>query len=564
MILALQHAAKVRVVARELVVFMLLLGAGCSSDATSSPIIVANTDVATISVSPSSSSVNVGGTVSLSATAFNSAGSALSTKPITWSSSATGIASVSAAGVVTGLAAGAATIFASSEGRAGSAAVTVVGSSPSSGTITVNGALTFQTMAGWEALAEIGQAECDPRAYQSYKSGVLDRAANELGINRIRLGLRNGFENPVDEFLPFHAGLLTFNLWKRSWFQVVNDNSDPFVLNPAGFNWGYLDYTMDELVVPLKQRLAARGAGFSLNLSYTGANTGDLHRDNPEEYAEFVLAAFLHLQQKYGWVPNSLEIVNEPNLGTWTGTHVGQALVAAKRRLNAAGFFPEFVAPSASYIGESLTYFDAMVQVPGAAAAVDEFSYHRYRTNPTVAQLQNVAARGRQYGIRTAMLEHGGSDYLDLHEDLTLANVSAWQQFGLAFCGDRDIGGSYFAIYGAALGSNAPNVQTGAMTKYLRQYFRYVDLGAVRVGATSSVATWAPVAFRNVSGTYVVVVKAAAGGTFTVGGLPTGTYGMDYTTASAYMQPLPDVTITGAQAVTATIPASGVLTIFAR
>ena len=163
-------------------------------------------------------------------------------------------------------------------------------------------------MTGWEALAEIGQAECDPRAYQTYKSGVLDRAANELGINRIRLGLRNGYENPVDQFIPFKAGQLTFNQWKVSWFQVVNDNNDPFVINPAGFNWGYLDYTIDELVVPLKQRLAARGEGFWLNLSYTGANTGDLHRDTPEEYAEFVLAAFQHLQTRYGWVPNSLEI----------------------------------------------------------------------------------------------------------------------------------------------------------------------------------------------------------------------------------------------------------------
>ncbi|MEO6445997.1 MAG: Ig-like domain-containing protein, partial [Gemmatimonadaceae bacterium] len=471
-------------------------------------VVAANNAVATIAVTPTLVAIDVGTTAALSATAFNSVGSALPGKPTAWSSSTSSIASVSAAGVVTGVAVGTATISATSEGRAGSAVVTVVPRATSSGTITVNGAQTFQTMTGWEALAEIGQAECDPRAYQSYKSGVLDRAANELGINRIRLGLRNGFENPVDQFLPFRAGQLTFNQWKVFWFRVMNDNNDPFVLNPAGFNWGYLDYTMDELVVPLKQRLAARGEGFWLNLSYTGANTGDLHRDNPEEYAELVLAAFQHLQQKYGWVPNSLEIVNEPNLGTWTGTHVGQALVAAKRRLNAAGFFPEFVAPSASYIGESLVYFDAMVQVPGAAAAVDEFSYHRYRTIPTLAQLQNVAQRGTQYGIRTAMLEHGGSDYLDLHEDLTLANVSAWEQFGLAFCGDRDIGGSYFAIYGAALGSNAPNVQTGAMTKYLRQYFRYVALGAVRVGATSADSRVAPVAFRNVSGKYVVVVKA--------------------------------------------------------
>ena len=162
------------------------------------------------------------------------------------------------------------------------------------------------------------------------------------------------------------------------------------------------------------------------------------------------------------------------------------------------------------------------------------------------------------------MLEHGGSGYEDLHADLTLANVSAWQQFGLAFCGDRDIGGSYFAIYGAALGSNSPNVLTGERTKYLRQYFRYVGLGAVRVGVTSTDPQFAPVAFRNLNGKYVVVVKASAAGTFGVGGLPAGTYGIDYTIAGTYAQALPDVTIGSGGVVGGTIPGVGVMTIFAR
>ena len=60
------------------------------------------------------------------------------------------------------------------------------------------------------------------------------------------------------------------------------------------------------------------------------------------------------------------------------------------------------------------------------------------------------------------------------------------------------------------------------------------------------------------------MVNASSGGSFTVGGLPAGRYGIDYTTATAYMQPQPEVTITGSQAVATAIPAAGVLTIFAK
>ena len=102
------------------------------------------------------------------------------------------------------------------------------------------------------------------------------------------------------------------------------------------------------------------------------------------------------------------------------------------------------------------------------------------------------------------------------------------------------------------------------MTKYLRQYFRYVGLGAVRVAATSGDTRLEPVAFRNTNGKYTVVVNASAAANFTVGGLPAGTYGIDYTTATDYMHALGDVTITSTQALTTSIPAGGVLTVYAR
>ncbi len=536
---------------------------GCGADATSARVVVPSGNVVRVAVTPASASVDVGTTTQLTAKAFDASGAEVSGQSVSWSSSANATASVSANGVVTGVAAGAATITANISDKTATSSVTVVPRATSNGTINVDGSKQFQTMTGWEALMEIGQAECDPRAYQSFKNEVLDRAANELGINRIRIGLRIGYENPVDQWVNFQAGSLNFNQWKSYWFQMVNDNADPFVMNPAGFNWGYLDYVIEQVIIPLRQRLAARGENLWVNVSYTGGNS-TIHRDNPDEYSEFVLAAFQHVKQKYGFVPNSFELINEPDIAQWTGAIVGRLLVNVKQRLNSNGFFPDFVGPSASEPARAVSFFDQMATVPGAMAALDEFAYHRYGSQPPASVIQSIGARGAQYGLRTAQLEHGGSDYNDLYEDLTLANVSAWQQFGLAFCSDRDIGGVYFPIYGGALGSNSPVVKTGERTKYLRQYFRYVGLGAVRVGATSSDTKFAPVAFRNTNGKYTVVVKATGGGSFTVGGLPPGTYGIDFTVPNDYKHALADVSISGSQVVTTAIPAAGVLTVFAR
>ena len=71
-----------------------------------------------------------------------------------------------------------------------------------------------------------------------------------------------------------------------------------------------------------------------------------------------------------------------------------------------------------------------------------------------------------KYGINIAMLEHGGANFQELHADLKLANVSAWQQFALAYCTD-DNGYQYFPVQGDTF-------LVGERTKYLRQYFKYI------------------------------------------------------------------------------------------
>jgi uncharacterized protein YjdB/PKD repeat protein len=102
--------------------------------------------VASVSVTPTAPSIPVGGTVQLTATPKDASGNPLSGRTITWQNGAPGIATVDGNGLVHGVAAGSATITATSEGKSGSAIVSVtqppvaaVVVTPSSATIPANG-----------------------------------------------------------------------------------------------------------------------------------------------------------------------------------------------------------------------------------------------------------------------------------------------------------------------------------------------------------------------------------------------------------------------------------------
>src|SRR5207249_11443866 len=81
--------------------------------------------VASVAVSPTAPSLAVGATAQLSATPQDSSGYPLSGRTVSWASSAPAVATVSGSGLVTGMAAGTATITATSEGKNGTAAPTV-------------------------------------------------------------------------------------------------------------------------------------------------------------------------------------------------------------------------------------------------------------------------------------------------------------------------------------------------------------------------------------------------------------------------------------------------------
>jgi uncharacterized protein YjdB len=81
--------------------------------------------VATVAISPASASVAVGSTLQLSAVLKDANGNVLTGRSVTWTSDNAAVALVSASGLVTGLVLGSATITATSEGRSGTAALTV-------------------------------------------------------------------------------------------------------------------------------------------------------------------------------------------------------------------------------------------------------------------------------------------------------------------------------------------------------------------------------------------------------------------------------------------------------
>lgn len=83
------------------------------------------TPVASVSVAPASASIMVGSTTTLTATPLDAANNPLSGRSVTWTSSDQSVATVSTNGVVTGVAPGSAAVTATSEGRSGSAQITV-------------------------------------------------------------------------------------------------------------------------------------------------------------------------------------------------------------------------------------------------------------------------------------------------------------------------------------------------------------------------------------------------------------------------------------------------------
>ncbi|MBK6761711.1 MAG: hypothetical protein IPG73_13625 [Ignavibacteria bacterium] len=289
----------------------------------------------------------------------------------------------------------------------------------------------------WEATSFIA-SPCDPQ-FDRIRDLMLDSLVRFTGVNRLRVEVRSGSENPVDHYAEWRAAGCpggsdpAYLRWRQNRYVTVNDNDDS-TINEGGFHFTELDATIENVVIPLRTRLEARGEDLHVNLCYvafTGQNVGGTYiHDRPHEYAEFVLAVHQHLKKKWNIVPDSWEAVLEPDLvPQWTAQKLGAALNATAVTLRNNGIEPRFVAPSTTNMSNAIPWTKQIVAFPDAKAALKEMSYHRYSGTGI-----DVAVAIRKYadtlGIGTSMLEWWFDNATPdvLRTDLLIAGNTSWQE----------------------------------------------------------------------------------------------------------------------------------------
>ena len=167
-------------------------------------ITVTDREVASVQVTPVALSVRVNRTASLQARALDADGDPLSGRSIVWSSSNPGVATISAQGVISAVAPGAATITATSEGRSGQAAVTVtpepvasVVVAPERDTLAVNTELTMTASVRDAAGAELSDRSVswsvsDPNIATVTSTGIVTALApgsvSIIAVSESRVG----------------------------------------------------------------------------------------------------------------------------------------------------------------------------------------------------------------------------------------------------------------------------------------------------------------------------------------------------------------------------------------
>lgn len=108
---------------------------------------------ATVTVSPTPVSLEVGGTQALAAVVRDASGGTMANAAVSWRSSDATVATVSGSGMVTAIAAGSATITASSGSVSGSAAITVAASPPVAASVTITPSSLSLAVGGSRTLA---------------------------------------------------------------------------------------------------------------------------------------------------------------------------------------------------------------------------------------------------------------------------------------------------------------------------------------------------------------------------------------------------------------------------
>lgn len=385
--------------------------------------------------------------------------------------------------------------------------------------------------------------------------GGLRPAALEAAYGQVRLsrGLMNigTVEAPADALDPSA--------------QRRNDDSDPFSINPAGFNFAGSARLRDKILVP-----AALHGFTGLELGALLNLRGPLDWMRPirsndygrylDEAAEHVLAVMQHWQGAWGATPRLLYLFNEPTSGNveLMSSSTQEVVDLVKRvgqRLRAGGF-PDtrFIVPNEETMARSRVVAQALLADPEAREFVGAIGFHQYPygsaySSPrrileasgagtpdpgALAELEQLRALGAQYAVPLWMTEvsegPGNSDFpfdamdmvlartIHIHDLFRHGGVSAF--FGMLTLWDSRSHAEHFPGGGVPflteqsgavlVDLEASRVRITGMGHAIGHFARWLGPGARWVESSSNDPRVLVSAFDDPAGNRIVIVVANA------------------------------------------------------
>lgn len=380
-----------------------------------------------------------------------------------------------------------------------------------------------------------------------YRPAAIKAAFGDVGISlgTFNIGIQETPANATDRYS-----------------QRGNDNSDPFTINPAGFNFADSDIVREKLLLPatsfgfgepeLGQFIDLRGPVSWLATVRSASYTRYL-----DEAAEYVLAIMQYWRGSYGLTPRLVHLFNEPTSGNTElgrSASIQEVVDLVKRvgdRLRSGGFpAVKFIVPNEESIDRNVTVARAILSDAGARPYVGVIGYHPYPYGSAYVSprriletsgagapdraarqsLEQLRALGQQYGVPIWLTEvtegPGTNDYgfdaienvlaraIHIHDNYEFAGASGY--FGMVTIWDSQSHAEHFAgrnvpFLSAQSGIVLVDVGTGkiyitGMGYAVGHYARWVRPGALRIAASSDRARVIVTGFRDVARSRLVLV----------------------------------------------------------
>ena len=410
--------------------------------------------------------------------------------------------------------------------------------------LSVDSTRRFQTWVGWEVVHNLYHRDENPLGEldrhpvpQPILDEMLDDAVGELGITA----------------LDFTNAILTL-VRQRPGLEPTNDNDDPFSLDSDAIRWHWFDPYVRSILLPMKERVEARGERFVLTLSAVA--WGAWHWREPasdpgQEYAEIIMACLDRLERKFGVVPDFVDPYNEPDhhsQSTESKDQILRGIRALTDRMRAAGHPALLRFPDVERLSAVVPFLDHMAENdPELLSRLGFVAFHGYG-GFDAAELREARARARRLGIPTAQSEwwFTRNHAPDIHRTLTEADVSIYQPYVLSGpSNDPNDKGLYGIRYS---GDTFPLYDFEGFFRKLDwyeiyQYSSFIRPGDVRIEISSPDPEVLPVAFEKPDGRQTVVVahEGSRARRIAISGLAPGPYDVVTTSATLRAEPLASV-----------------------